>query len=217
MIDVYSWTTGNARKVYIMLEETGLPYRVHPVDISKGDQFKPDFLATSPNNKIPAIIDRDGPGGGDYSLFESGAILIYLADKTGQLLPTDPAARSVVIQWLMFQMGDVGPMFGQAGHFVSRRDTPGMAAALDHFVEDANRLMSVMDAHLADNTYFGGADYSIADIATYPWCQAPEKRGVRHEDYPNFKRWFDLVATRPAVAKADDIAAQVRSGAIAAE
>lgn len=178
MIDVYSWSTFNARKIYIMLEETGLPYRIHPVNISTGEQFKPEFLAFSPNNKTPAIIDRDGPGGGDYSLFESGAILMYLADKTGRLLPADPAARSTVIQWLMFQMGDVGPMFGQAEHFVARRDKPGMAAALDHFVEDANRLMGVMDRRLAESEYLGGDAHSIADIATYPWCQRPERHGA---------------------------------------
>ena len=215
MIDVYAWSTMNARKIYIMLEETGLPYRIHPVNITKGEQFKPEFLAISPNNKTPAIIDRDGPGGGDYSLFESGAILMYLADKTGRLLPADPAARSTVIQWLMWQTGDFGPMLGQAEHFVPRRDQSGMAAALDHFVEDANRLMGVIDGRLAESEYLGGDAYSVADIATYPWCQNPERRGVRHEDYPNFKRWFDLVATRPAVARADEIAARVRSGAIA--
>ena len=197
------------------LEETGLPYRVHPVNISKGEQFKPEFLAISPNNKTPAIIDRDGPRDGDYSLFESGAILMYLAEKTGQLLPADPAARSTAIQWLMFQMGEVGPMFGQAEHFVPRRDDPGMVTALDHFVEEANRLMRVLDRRLVENEYLAGDAYSIADIATYPWCQIPERRGVRYEDYPNLKRWFDLVATRPAVGKADEIAARVRSGAAA--
>lgn len=216
MIDVYSWSTMNARKIFIMLEETGLPYRIHPVNISKGEQFKPEFLAISPNNKTPAVIDRNGPEGGDYSLFESGAILMYLADKTGQLLPADSAARWTTIQWLMFQMGEVGPMFGQAEHFVPRRDQPGIAVALDHFVKDANRLMAVMDRRLVESEYLGSDAYSIADIATYPWCQNPDRRGVRHEDYPNFKRWFDLVATRPAVARADEIAARVRSGAIAA-
>ena len=156
MIDVYSWTTGNARKVYIMLEETGLDYRVHPVDITKDDQFKPDFLAISPNNKIPAIIDRDGPGGTPYALCESGAILMYLADKTGRFLPADPMGRSLVIQWLMFQMGDLGPMFGQAGHFMSRKDQPGMAPALAHFTKGAKRLMRVVDGRLGDNAYLGG-------------------------------------------------------------
>jgi GSH-dependent disulfide-bond oxidoreductase len=217
VIDVYAWSTMNARKIYIMLEETGLPYRIHPVNISKGEQFKPEFLAISPNNKTPAIIDRDGPGGGDYSLFESGAILMYLADKTGRFLPADPAARSTVIQWLMWQMGDFGPMLGQAEHFVPRRDQRSMATALDRFIAAANRLMGVMDRRLAESEYLRGDAYSIADIATYPWCQNPERCGVRHEDYPNLKRWFDLVASRPAVSKAEEIAAQIRSGAIAAQ
>ncbi|MEE8283491.1 MAG: glutathione S-transferase N-terminal domain-containing protein [Alphaproteobacteria bacterium] len=217
MIDVYSWATGNARKIYIMLEETGLDYRVHPVNISTGDQFKPDFLAISPNNKIPAIIDRDGPGGGPYALCESGAILMYLADKSGRFLPADPVGRSTVIQWLMFQMGDVGPMFGQAGHFVSRKDRPGMGPALTHFVEDANRLMRVIDGRLADNAYIAGEDFTIADIAIFPWCQDSEKRGIRADDYANFKRWFDSIQTRPAVVKADEIAANLRATADAAQ
>jgi GST-like protein len=217
MIDVYSWTTGNARKIYIMLEETGLDYAVHPVNINKGDQFKPDFLAISPNNKIPAIIDQDGPGGAPYSLFESGAILMYLADKTGQFLPADAAGRSTVIQWLMFQMGDLGPMFGQAGHFVSRKDQPGMGPALAHFTEDADRLMWVIDGRLADNAYIAGADYSIADMAIFPWCQDWEKRGLRGADYPNFMRWFETIQNRPAVLKADAVAAKLRQTATAAE
>jgi GST-like protein len=217
MIDVYSWTTGNARKIYIMLEETGLDYAVHPVNINKGDQFKPDFLAISPNNKIPAIIDQDGPGGAPYSLFESGAILMYLADKTGQFLPADAAGRSTVIQWLMFQMGDLGPMFGQAGHFVSRKDKPGMGPALAHFTEDADRLMWVIDGRLADNAYIAGADYSIADMAIFPWCQDWEKRGLRGADYPNFMRWFETIQNRPAVLKADAVAAKMRATASAAE
>lgn len=216
MIDVYNWATGNARKVYIMLEETGLEYRVHPVNISKGDQFKPEFLAISPNNKIPAIIDRDGPGGGDYPLCESGAILMYLADKTGRFLPTDPIGRSVTIQWLMFQMGELGPMFGQAGHFVSRKDKPGMGPALAHFVEEAERLMRILDGRLKDNAYMAGDEYTIADIATFPWCQDWERRGLKGEDYPNFMRWFDEIQARPAVQKADKIAADLRAAANAA-
>lgn len=216
MIDVYNWATGNARKVYIMLEETGLEYRVHPVNISKGDQFKPEFLAISPNNKIPAIIDRDGPGGGDYPLCESGAILMYLADKTGRFLPTDPIGRSVTIQWLMFQMGELGPMFGQAGHFVSRKDKPGMGPALAHFVEEAERLMRILDGRLKDNAYMAGDEYTIADIATFPWCQDWERRGIKGEDYPNFMRWFDEIQARPAVQKADKIAADLRAAANAA-
>ncbi|TDI68218.1 MAG: glutathione S-transferase family protein [Alphaproteobacteria bacterium] len=216
MIDVYSWTTGNARKVYIMLEETGLDYRVHPVDITKDDQFKPDFLAISPNNKIPAIIDRDGPGGTPYALCESGAILMYLADKTGRFLPADPMGRSLVIQWLMFQMGDLGPMFGQAGHFMSRKDQPGMAPALAHFTKGAKRLMRVVDGRLGDNAYLGGDEYTIADMAVFPWCQNWEKRGFRGEDYPNFKRWFDVIQDRPAVVKSDGIAADLGKSARAA-
>jgi GST-like protein len=217
MIDVYSWATGNARKIYIMLEETGLDYRVHPVNISIGDQFKPDFLAISPNNKIPAIIDRDGPGGAPYALCESGAILMYLADKTGRFLPADPVGRSLVIQWLMFQMGGVGPMFGQAGHFSSRKDQPGMGPALAHFTEESRRLMRVIDGRLADNAYFAGVDFTIADMAIFPWCQGCGKRGIRADDYPNFKRWFDAIQERPAVVRADEIAANLRATASAAE
>ena len=217
MIDVYSWTTGNARKIYIMLEETGLEYRVHPVNISKGQQFEPDFLAISPNNKIPAITDADGPGGGPYSLCETGAILMYLADKTGRFLPTDPRQRSTVIQWLMFQMGDVGPMFGQAGHFVRRQDRPGMGPAYEHFVEDAKRLMRVMDGRCAESAYFGGDEYTIADMAIFPWCQDWEKRGLRGEDYPDFMRWFASIAVREAVLKADEIAADLGKSASAAQ
>lgn len=210
MIDVYAWSTVNARKVYIMLEETSLPYRIHPVNISKGEQFKPEFLAISPNNKTPAVIDRDGPGGGDYSLFESGAILMYLADKTGRLLPADPAARSTVIQWLMWQMGDFGPMLGQAEHFVPRGDRAGMAAALDHFVEDANRLMGVLDRRLAESEYLGGDAYSIADIAFWPHCGTIERFSAGLDAYPNIKRWFDLVGERPAVQRAGAIIDEVR-------
>ena len=217
MIDVYSWATGNARKIYIMLEETGLDYRVHPVNISIGDQFKPEFLAISPNNKIPAIIDRDGPGGAPYALCESGAILMYLADKTGRFLPADPRGRSLVIQWLMFQMGGVGPMFGQAGHFSSRKDQPGMAPALAHFTEESRRLMRVIDGRLAEKAYFAGVDFTIADMAIFPWCQGCGKRGLRADDYPNFKRWFDAIQERPAVVRADEIAANLRATASAAE
>ncbi len=211
MIDVYSWITGNARKVYIMLEETGLDYRIHPVDITKREQFAPDFLAISPNNKIPAIIDADGPGGGAYALCESGAILMYLADKTGRFLPTDAAERSTVIQWLMLQMGDLGPLFGQAGHFVRRKDQPGMGPAYEHFVADVERMMRVLDARCAISPYFGGEEYTIADMAVFPWCQNLERRGVTDKDYPNFKRWFDSIADREAVVKADQIAADLEA------
>ena len=213
MIDVYSWTTGNARKIYIFLEETGLDYLIHPVNISKREQYAPDFLAISPNNKIPAIIDQDGPDGEPYGLCESGAILMYLADKTGQFLPTDLAERSTVIQWLMFQMGDVGPMFGQAGHFVRRKDEPGMGPALKHYVDDANRLMGVIDRRCAVSPYFGGDEYTIADMAIFPWCQDLERQGVVHENYPDFARWFASIQTRDAVVKADQIAADMSKAA----
>ncbi len=216
MIDVHSWSTGNARKVYIMLEETGLPYRVHPVNISKGDQFKPEFLKISPNNKIPAIVDQDGPGGKPYALFETGAILMYLAHKTGRFLPADPAGRYSTIQWLMWQMSGLGPMFGQAGHFVGREDKPGMARGRAMFVAEAERLMRVLDARLAESEYVAGPDYTIADIAIYPWCQDAGKRGLRDEDYPNFMRWFGAVGARPAARKADEVAERVRKGLAAA-
>ncbi len=212
MIDVYSWTTGNARKVYIMLEETGLPYRVHPIDINKGDQFTPEFLKISPNNKIPAIIDQDGPGGAPYAMFESGAILIYLAEKCGRFLPTGDRARPDVLQWLMFQMGGVGPSFGQASHFVSRKDQPGMEYGLQRYVKEAARLCGVMDRRLGETEYLGGPDYTIADIATFPWCQDSEKRGFDYRDYPNFARWFDTIAERDAVKAADAVAERLRQG-----
>ena len=216
MIDLHTWPTPNGFKVSIMLEETGLPYTVIPVDISEGDQFKPEFLKISPNNKMPAIVDHDGPDGGPYALFESGAILMYLAEKTGRFMPSAVAGRYRVIQWLMFQMGDLGPMFGQAGHFMSRKDQPGMAPALAHFTKGAKRLMRVVDGRLGDNAYLGGDEYTIADMAVFPWCQNWEKRGFRGEDYPNFKRWFDVIQDRPAVVKSDGIAADLGKSARAA-
>ena len=210
MIDVYSWSTGNARKIYICLEEMGLEYRVHPVNIGKGDQFKPEFLKISPNNRIPAIIDRDGPGMRDYSLFETGAILIYLAEKTGKFRPADPGKWFDVIQWLMWQMGGIGPMFGQAGHFVRRKDEPGMAYALKRYTDEAKRLCGVLDRRLAQVEYVAGEDYSIADMAIYPWCQSPERRGLDLADFPNVSRWFAVMAAKPATIRADEIAEEVR-------
>jgi GST-like protein len=212
MIDVYSWTTGNARKVYIMLEETGLAYTAHPVNIGKGDQFKPEFLKISPNNKIPAIVDQDGPGGTPYSMFESGAILMYLADKTGQLMPADPVGRYQTIQWSMFQMGDVGPIFGQAGHYVDKTRGPEHAVAREHFVEDARRLMRVIDGRLSDNDYIVGPDFTIADILIWSWCREPEKRGLNADDHPNFKRWFATIAARPSIAAVDEVCEEIRAG-----
>jgi GST-like protein len=199
MIDVYSWATPNGHKVHIMLEETGLPYEAHPVDIGRGDQFKPEFLKISPNNKIPAIVDRDGPGGKPYALFESGAILIYLAEKTGKLMPKDARERFDVIQWLMFQMGSIGPMLGQAHHF--RGYAPEQIPyAVDRYTNEAKRLYGVMDRRLDGRDWFT-ADYSIADIAIFPWLRSWERQGVVLDEFPNVKRWFDAIAGRPAVER----------------
>ena len=197
MIDLYTWTTPNGRKVSIMLEETGLPYRVHPIDISKGDQFKPEFVAINPNSKIPAIVDSEGPDGEPISVFESGAILIYLAEKTGKLIPATARGRSVALQWLMFQMGGVGPMFGQVHHFLRAAKEP-VPYAIDRYTTETRRLYGVLDSRLKDREYLAD-EYSIADIATYPWVARYEWHKTRLEDFPNVKRWFDLIASRPAV------------------
>ncbi len=199
MIDLYTDTTPNGYKVHIMLEEVGLPYTVHHVDIGKGDQFKPEFLAISPNNKIPAIVDRDGPGGRPYAMMESGAILMYLADKTGQLWPKETRARYDVAQWLFFQMGHIGPMLGQAHHFLMYAPEQ-IPYAIDRYTKEAKRLYGVVDKQLKDHPYLAG-DYSIADIACWPWMRRPERQGVDRADYPNFARWFDAIAARPAVER----------------
>ncbi|MCX7355524.1 MAG: glutathione S-transferase N-terminal domain-containing protein, partial [Alphaproteobacteria bacterium] len=176
MIDLYTWGTPNGRKASIALEELALPYKTHPIDIGKGDQVKPDYLAINPNGKIPAIVDPDGPDGKPMAVFESGAILIYLAEKAGKLLPKDARGRSVAIQWLMFQMGGVGPMFGQAHHF--RRFAPEkIPYAVDRYTNETKRLYDVLDRRLKDVEFLAG-DYSIADIATYPWAARHEWQGV---------------------------------------
>lgn len=200
MIDLYTWGTPNGRKVSIMLEETGLPYRVHAIDIMKGDQFTPDYVAINPNSKIPAIVDQDGPGGAPFSVFESGAILIYLAEKTGRFLPTDPAGRTGALQWLMFQMGGFGPMLGQAHHF--RRFAPEQIPyAVERYSKEAKRLYGVLDKRLAEVEYVAG-DYSIADMALYPWTQRADWQGIDiAAEFPNVKRWADSLASRPAVQK----------------
>ena len=200
MIDVYTWTTGNGRKVPIFLEETGLPYRLHMVDIRHGEQFSPEFVAICPNSKIPAIIDQDGPDGKPLALFESGAILIYLADKTGRLIGRDAAGRYRVIQWVMFQMANVGPMFGQANHFLNKAPDK-LPYAVDRYVKEASRLFKVMDRRLGEAEYLAG-DYSIADIATYVWVRNPKHEGQNIDDYPNVKRWFQAIDARPAVQRA---------------
>ena len=199
MIEFYAWPTPNGFKISIMLEEVGLPYAVHPVNIGKGDQFTPEFLRISPNNKIPAIVDPDGPGGKSISVFESGAILIYLADKTGKLMPREGAGRYAVLEWLMFQMGGIGPMLGQAHHFRLYAPEP-IQYAIDRYTNESKRLYGVLDRRLADHEYVAG-DYSIADIAIMPWLRSPERQGVDIADYPNVRRWRDAIAARPAVQR----------------
>ena len=199
MIDLYTWTTPNGRKVSIALEEMGLDYEAHAVDISKDEQFRPDFLAISPNNKIPAIVDPEGPGGKRFSLFESGAILIYLAEKTGKLVPNDPTARYTALQWLMFQMGGLGPMLGQTHHFL-RAAPEQVPYAIKRYKDETRRLYGVLDKRLAEAEHLAG-EYSIADIASYPWVARHEWHQIELPDFPNVKRWFDTIGARPAVER----------------
>ncbi len=200
MIDLYTWTTPNGHKIHIMLEEVGLPYRVHAINIGAGDQFQPDFLKISPNNKIPAIVDPQGPDGQPLAMFESGAILIYLAEKAGQLLPSSPRARYGVLQWLMFQMAHIGPMLGQAHHFLQYAPQK-IPYAIERYANEARRLYGVLDRQLTQNAYVAGDDYTIADIAIWPWLRAPDKQGVEIADYPQVARWFAQIAQRPAVQR----------------
>lgn len=209
MITVYSWPTPNGHKVHIMLEECGLPYRVVPVDIGRGEQFAPDFLAISPNNKIPAIVDEDGPDGQPISLFESGAILLYLAGKTGRFLPESTRGKYEVLQWLMFQMGSVGPMLGQAHHF--RVYAPQkIDYAVERYTNEAKRLYGVMNRRLAQSSYIGGDSYSIADMAIFPWLRSWQNQGIDWGDYPHLKGWFDEIAARPAVQRGVEVLADQR-------
>ncbi len=195
MIDLYTFTTPNGRKPAIFLEEVGLPYTVHKVDISKGEQFSPEFIAINPNSKIPAIIDQEV----GITVFESGAILIYLAEKTGQFLPVDRARRSQVISWLMFQMGSIGPMFGQLSHF-RRFATEQIPYAINRYETETLRLFGVMDRQLSKHDFLAG-EYSIADMATFPWVATYEFLQVSLENHPNLKRWFSRLQQRPAVQK----------------
>ena len=197
MIDLYTWSTPNGRKVSIMLEETGLDYRVKPVNIGQGEQFAPEFLKISPNNRIPAIVDHAGPKGQAFALFESGAILLYLAYKSGKLLPGDPAQQFKVMQWLMFQMGGIGPMFGQAHHFL-RAAPQSVPYAIERYTQETRRLYKVLDHQLEDQEFIAG-DYSIADIATYPWIARHEWHQVALADFPSVQRWFAGMGARPAV------------------
>jgi GSH-dependent disulfide-bond oxidoreductase len=200
MIDLYYWPTPNGHKVSIFLEETRTPYRVVPVNIRKGEQFAADFLKISPNNRMPAIVDTEGPGAKPISIFESGAILLYLAEKTGKLMPSEMRSRYGVVQWLMFQMAGVGPMFGQAGHF--RNAAPEkIPYAIDRYTNETHRLCDVMNKRLGESDYLGG-EYSIADIATYPWVVAALKREPEQlASRPNLKRWIDAIGERPAVKR----------------
>jgi GST-like protein len=201
MLDLYFWSTPNGYKVSILLEELALPYNVIPVHIGKGDQFKPEFLKLSPNNKIPALMDPDGPGGEPITLFESGAIMMYLAEKSGwKFMPRDMRARYDVIQWLMFQMGGVGPMLGQAHHF--RKYAPEQIEyAVNRYTNEAARLYGVIDRRLGETQFLAGDDYSIADMATYPWLRAHKWQGQDIAAYPNIQRWYDVVRARPAVQR----------------
>ena len=208
MIDLYYWTTPNGHKITIFLEETGLPYRIVPVNIGRGDQFKPEFLRISPNNRIPTIVD-DAPavGGRLVSVFESGAILQYLAEKTGKFLPKDLHGRVEVIQWLFWQMGGLGPMAGQNHHF-NQYAPQKIPYAIERYVNETNRLYSVLDKRLADREFVAG-DYSIADMASYPWVVPYERQGQKLDDFPNLKRWFETIRARPAVVRAYELAKKI--------
>ncbi|HEU4622979.1 MAG TPA: glutathione S-transferase C-terminal domain-containing protein [Burkholderiaceae bacterium] len=209
MIDVYSWATPNGHKVHIMLEECGLAYMVHAVNIGAGDQFKPEFLKISPNNKIPAIVDPQGIDGKPISLFESGAILIYLAGKTGRFLPNDAREKYATLQWLMFQMGGIGPMLGQAHHF--RIYAPEKVPyAIDRYTNEARRLYGVMDRQLAKHHFIAGGEYTIADIAIWPWIRSWKNQGVDLDEFKSVQRWFEEIGERPAVKRGVEVLSQQR-------
>jgi len=205
MIDLYTWTTPNGRKVSIMLEELGLPYRVHPVNIGQGDQFKPEYVRINPNSKIPSLVDPEGPDGKPISLMESGAILIYLAGKTGKLLPASVRGKYEALQWLMFQMGGVGPMFGQVHHFL-RSAKEQVPYAIERYTKETRRLYGVLDDRLKDRPYLADG-YSVADIATYPWVARYEWHKTSLADFPHVKRWFDAISARPAVQRGMNVPA----------
>jgi GST-like protein len=205
MIDLYSWKTSNGKKASIMLEECGLDYNIHPIHIGRDDQFTPEYTAINPNGKIPAIIDQDGPGSQPYTVIESGAILMYLAEKTGKFMPQDMAARYEVIQWLMFQMGGIGPIFGQVHHF-KRAAKEQVPYAINRYYTECRRLYGVLDARLAGRDYLAG-DLSIADFATLPWVFRFDWQEVDLDDFANVKRWYDILMARPALARGMDIPA----------
>jgi GST-like protein len=209
MIEVWTWPTPNGHKVHIALEELGLPYHVVPVNIGAGEQFRPDFLAITPNHRIPAIVDPDGPGGARLTLFESGAILIYLAEKTGRLIPAGPAARYTCLQWLMFQMGGVGPMFGQRNHFASSAPEK-IPYAIERYSNEVRRLHGVLEKQLQQSPYLAGEEYTIADIATFAWVRNPQARGIDIAEFPAVESWLDVIAARPAVQRGVEVLAQNR-------
>ena len=211
MIDLYYWTTPNGHKITMFLEEAGLPYRIVPVNIGTGAQFEPAFLAIAPNNRIPAIVDQTpADGGAPLSVFESGAILQYLAEKTGRLLPVELRGRVEVLQWLIWQVANLGPMAGQNHHF-ARYTSQKIPYAIERYVNETNRLYGVLNRRLSNRAYLAG-DYSIADIATYPWIVPHENQGQRLEDFPNLKRWFELIRERPATRRAYEKAATINTG-----
>ena len=209
MIELYTWPTPNGHKIHIMLEETGLPYNVHPIDIGAGDQFKPGFLEISPNNKIPAMVDTEGPDGKPLALAESGAMLFYLASKTGRFLPKDLRDRWQVMQWVMFQMGHIGPMLGQAHHFLQYAPEK-IEYAMKRYRNEANRLYGVLEKKLETSEWLACGEYTIADMATMPWVRAPERQGVSIDDFPAVKKWRERILERPAVKKALEVLADRR-------
>ena len=209
MLDLYSWATPNGHKIHILLEELGLSYTAHPVDIGAGDQFNPDFLRISPNNKVPALVDPDGPGGAPIQLFESGAIMIYLADKTSRFIPQELRERYEVLQWLMFQMGGIGPMLGQAHHFRIYAPDP-VPYAIDRYTREAGRLYNVLDRRLAQSAWVGCSEYSIADMAIWPWIRSWKNQGVELSEFPHLAQWFARIEARPAVQRGVLVLASLR-------
>jgi GST-like protein len=210
MIDLHYWTTPNGHKITMFLEETGLPYKIFPVKIAAGEQFKPGFLKISPNNRIPAIVDHDPPGGGaPISVFESGAILLYLAEKTGKFLPKDIRGRTETLEWLFWQMAGLGPMLGQNHHFKTYAPDK-IPYAIDRYVNETNRLYGVLNKRLANHEFVAG-DYSIADMASYPWIVPYERQGQKLEDFPNLKRWFEAIRARPATVRAYEKAKEINT------
>jgi GSH-dependent disulfide-bond oxidoreductase len=201
MIEVWTWPTPNGHKVHIALEELGLPYKVIPVNIGKGDQFRPEFLAITPNHRIPAIVDPDGPDGKPLKIFESAAILIYLSEKAGgKLMPTSGSERYICLQWMMFQMGGTGPMFGQYNHFANYA-TQKIPYAIERYTNEVKRLHRVLNKRLSESAYLAGPEYTMADIINFPWIRNPERRNIDLSDYPAIKRWHDAIAARPAVQR----------------